>query len=125
MARKQLSAWETEQKKQFDEAIKKHSAQAVENIWKIANSAMDMRTRLLANQYIIDKFVGKDYRVCKEEERQQLAGTITINLLPTGNEYKQNKQDEQEIWDAENNLLCEDTEDDEGWGEDDIYIPNK
>ena len=49
MARKQLSAWETEQKKQFDEAIKKHSAQAVENIWKIANSAMDMRTRLLAN----------------------------------------------------------------------------
>ena len=63
--------------------------------------------------------------MCKEEERQQLAGTVTINLLPTGNEYKQNKQDEQEIWDAENNLLCEDTEDDEGWGEDDIYIPNK
>ena len=38
---------------------------------------------------------------------------------------KQNKQDEQEIWDAENNLLCEELEDDEGWGEDDIYSPNK
>lgn len=118
MARKTLSAWETEQKKLFNEAIKKHSVQAVENIWKIANTSMDSKVRLSANIWIAEKFVGKDYHVWEEETKQK-DNNITIRIVPVGESYKPNKEDEQEIWDVENEveLLCEEDDD---WGND-IY----
>lgn len=125
MARKPLSMWEQEQKKQFDEAVREYSVDALQNIWKIANNAMDVKTRLQANIWLAEKGVGKDYRAFADENMEHTTGNVTINLIPMGESYITDKKDEQEIWDAENNLLCEDTEDDEGWGEDDIYIPNK
>lgn len=91
MARKTLSAWETEQKKLFNEAIKKYSVQAVENIWKIANTSMDSKVRLSANIWIAEKFVGKDYHVW-EEETNQKNNNITIGLFLLGNHTNQTKK---------------------------------
>lgn len=122
MPRKPLSAWETKQKKLFDEAIKKYSVQAVENIWKIANTSMDSKTRLNANIWLADKFIGKAYHVC-EAGSNHTDNNITIRLVSTGESYKPNTKDEQEIWDVENKeeLLYQDEDD---WGEE-IYTPSK
>lgn len=122
MPRKPLSAWETKQKNLFDEAIKKYSVQAVENIWKIANTSMDSKTRLNANIWLADKFIGKAYHVC-EAGSNHTDNNITIRLVSTGESYKPNAKDEQEIWDVEHKeeLLCQDEDD---WGEE-IYTPSK
>lgn len=83
---------------------------------------LDMRTRLLANQYIVDKCFGKDYKAI-DSGMESLTSNVTINLIPTGETYQQNKEDEQEIWEVENNIIIDDTSDlDDEWGEDDIYM---
>ncbi len=121
MARKPLSMWEQEQKKQFDKAVREYSVDALKNIWKIANNALDVRTRLQANIWLAEKSVGKDYRAFADENMEHTAGNVTINLIPMGESYIPDEQDEQEIWDAENTLLCEELED--GDWENDIYMP--
>lgn len=119
MARKPLSVWEKEQKKKFDKKIKEYSVSAVENIWKIANNALDQKTRLSANIWLADKAVGRGY-VGFTDETEQRTGNVTINLIPTGSVYEMNERDEQAIYEAEN----EDIEDEEEWGEE-IYNPTK
>ncbi|NSK21072.1 hypothetical protein [Dorea formicigenerans] len=120
MARKPLSMWEQERKKQFDEAVREYSVDALKNIWKIANNALDVRTRLQANIWLAEKSVGKDYKAFEENE-ERTAGNVTINLIPMGESYITDKKDEQEIWEAENNLLYEELEDDD-WGSE-VYLP--
>ena len=123
MPRKPLSIWEKEQKEQFDKELKEYSVECLHQIFQITTKAMDMRTRLMANQYIIDKCFGKDYRVI-DNDMESMTSNITINLVPTGRTYQQNEDDEQEIWKAENDIVDDDTNDlDYNWGEDDIYIP--
>lgn len=126
MSRKPLSIWEKEQKEQFDKELKEFSVECLHQIYQIATKAMDVRTRLMANQYIIDKCFGKDYRAI-DNDMESVTSNITINLVPTGRTYQQNEDDEQEIWEAENDIVDDDTNDlddfDDNWGEDDIYIP--
>ena len=67
--------------------------------------------RLYINRYTIDSGM------------ESLTSNVTINLIPTGETYQQNKEDEQEIWEVENNIIIDDTSDlDDEWGEDDIYM---
>lgn len=121
MSRKSLSIWERERKEQFDKELKEYSVECLHQVYKIATKALDVRTRLMANQYLIDKCFGKDYKAL-DIGVESLTSNVTINLIPTGETYQQNKEDEQEIWDAENNIIEDDTDDlDDDWGEDDIY----
>lgn len=53
------------------------------------------------------------------ENTGRVTGNVTINLVATGESYVPNKEDEQEIWDAENDVdwMNDDADD---WGEE-IY----
>ena len=114
MSRKPLSIWEKERKEQFDKELKEYSIECLHQVYQIATKAIDMKTRLLANQYIIDKCFGKDYRVVDSATESQ-ASNVTINLVATGETYQPNEEDEQEIWEIENDSIDDDT-DDEDWG---------
>lgn len=120
MSRKSLSIWEKERKEQFDKMVKGFCIEGLQNIIKIANNALDQKVKLQANIFLIEKAVGKNYTAFNDET-EQTAQKVTINLITTGDTYKQNEHDEQEIWDAEN-LLCDDEEDDDNWGGD-VYLP--
>lgn len=122
MSRKSLSIWEKERKEQFDKMVKGFCIEGLQNIIKIANNALDQKVKLQANIFLIEKAVGKNYTSFNDETKQT-PQKVTINLVTTGDTYKQNKEDQQEIWDAENNLLCDDEMDDDDWGEQ-IYYPN-
>lgn len=52
-------------------------------------------------------------------ESGKVTNNVVINLMPTGEVYQPNEEDEKEIWDAENDDSWMD-EDDEEWGEE-IY----
>ena len=122
MSRKPLSIWEKERKEQFDKKLKEYSIECLYQVYQIATKALDMRTRLMANQYIIDKCFGKDYKAL-DSGVESLASNVTINLVATGETYQQNEDDEQEIWEVENNIIDDGTSDlDDEWGEDDIYM---
>lgn len=121
MSRKPLSIWEQENKKEFDKKLKEYSTECLSQIYNIATKALDVRTRLQANEYIIDRCFGKNYISCKEEDiSEQYNRYVTINLVPIGKEYEDNPEDEEQIWMVENKNV-EDIEDDE-WGTD-VFIP--
>ena len=61
MSRKPLSIWEQENKKEFDKKLKEYSTECLSQIYNIATKALDVRTRLQANEYIIDRCFGKNY----------------------------------------------------------------
>ena len=125
MSRKPLSIWEKERKEQFNKELKEYSVECLHQIYQIATKGMDMRTRLMANEYIIDKCFGKDYKAL-DNGIESLTNNVTINLISTGKTYQPNEDDEQEIWEVENNIIDDDnTSDlDDGWGETDIYMPS-
>lgn len=121
MSRRPLSIWEKERKEQFDRELKEYSVECLHQVYQIATKALDMRTRLAANQYLIDKCFGKDYKAL-DNGVESLTNNVTINLVPTGRTYQQNEADEQEIWEVENSIIDDDTDDlDDDWGENDIY----
>ena len=123
MARKPLNETEREQKRLFDEELRKHSLDALKNIWKIANSAMDAKVRLQANQWLVEKAYGKDYQLFREEQEQQ-TNEMRVNFI-----VKQTKQvdatkvekDLREIMD-DDETFADNTEWDD-WKGEDIYIP--
>lgn len=131
MSRKPACAWEREQQKQFDKAVRKYGVKAIQNIINIAEHSLDARTRLQANEFLVEKAVGKDYRAYeKDDEMERDTRNITINLITEGKSYVVSEQDEKEIQDIENedkSMLCDDTEDvweidDDDW-ENEIYDP--
>ena len=102
MSRKPLTQWERTQKEEFEKQLKLYSLTALQNIVNIANKAVDQRVRLQANQYLLDKCVGKSY-VLFDETEQRDKNLLNINLITV----ESNKKD---------------FEDSEGW-ESDVYIP--
>lgn len=58
------------------------------------------------------------------ENTGRVTSNVTINLVAKGETYQPNEADEQEIWDAENNIdwMEEETDDEEEWG-DEVYEP--
>lgn len=137
MSRKVASVGEQEQKKQFDKAVKNNSIKALKNIIDIANNAKNMRIRLQANIFLVEKAVGKDYRAFENEiENREETRNVTIKLISQGKSYIPNKEDESDLKRIENNeMLCGDDtemeqwdvdvntdEDNEDWGSD-VYNP--
>lgn len=137
MSRKAASAWEQEQKKQFDKAVKNNSIKALKNIIDIANNAKDMRIKLQANIFLVEKAIGKDYRAFENEiENREETRNVTIKLISQGKSYIPSKEDESDLKRIENNeMLCGDDtemeqwdvdvntdEDNEDWGSD-VYNP--
>ena len=70
MPRKTLSVWEREHKKQFEQELKQYSLTALKNVMRIADRSLDERVRLQANQYILDKVLGKNFVLFSELEQQ-------------------------------------------------------
>lgn len=112
MPRKTLSVWEREHKKQFEQELKQYSLTVLKNVMRIADRSLDERVRLQANQYILDKVLGKNFVLFSELE-QQNKETLNINLISV-TENGNNKESgvNENIWDLGS----------DDWGND-IYSP--
>lgn len=71
VGRKRTTEHEKDAIKQFNALIKEHSLDAVKNIVKISNRAMDENVRLKANVWIAEKLVGKSYSIADVEGNVQ------------------------------------------------------
>ena len=120
--RKPLSVGMKQNKEDFDRELKTYSTKALKNIITIAENSFDANTRLKANQYLLDKCYGKDYKAVVEETEHNTETKImlqivnpkqNINVNDINNEITEtltdNEKDDTEPWE-------------EPWGED-IYRP--
>lgn len=79
MARNPLNAWAKERRPEFERRLAAYSLQGLQNVIDIANNAFDPRIRLQANIFLLEKILGKDYSINRE---QPIDSNITINVLP-------------------------------------------
>lgn len=120
--RKPLSVGMKQNKEDFDRELKTYSTKALKNIITIAENSFDANTRLKANQYLLDRCYGKDYKAVVDETEQNNETKImlqivnskqNINVDDINNEITEtltdNENDDSEPWE-------------EPWGED-IYRP--
>lgn len=94
MARKEATVWEMQQKKEFDKLAKQYCVSALKNIWEIATSCLDMKTRLQANVFIVEKAVGKEYRTFKDTNEDSANVTIKLVKHDSNNVYSYKKQED-------------------------------
>lgn len=72
----------TKQRKQdFNSKLKAYSPTALDNIITIAENSFDANTRLKANQYLLDKCYGKDYKAIVDETEQKTETQITLQIV--------------------------------------------
>lgn len=118
--RKPLSVGMKQNKEDFDRELKTYSKKALKNIITIAENSFDANTRLKANQYLLDKCYGKDYKAVVEETEHNKQTQITLQVI----EPRQNIN----VNDVENEITAltdNENDDSEPWeacGED-IYRP--
>ena len=108
VGRKRTTEHERDTIKEFNNLIKEHSLDAVKNIVKISNRAMDENVRLKANVWIAEKLVGKNYSIADVE------GNIQDNDINIVLNVKNATTNDSESWN-------DDTSELDNWGEDDIY----
>lgn len=108
VGRKRITEHERDTIKEFNNLVKKHSLDAVKNIVKISNRAMDENVRLKANVWIAEKLVGKSYSIADVEGNVQ---DKDINIVLN---VKNATTNDSESWN-------DDTSELDNWGEDDIY----
>lgn len=116
--RKPLSVGMKQNKEDFDRELKTYSTKALKNIITIAENSFDANTRLKANQYLLDKCYGKDYKAIVDETEQNTETKIMLQIVNP----KQNMN-----IDKINNEIAEltdsiDNDDNAPWGAD-IYKP--
>ncbi len=116
--RKPLSVGMKQNKENFDRELKTYSTKALKNIITIAENSFDANTRLKANQYLLDKCYGKDYKAIVDETEHNTETKIMLQIVD------QNKNIN---IDDVNNEITEkltsiDNDDSEPW-EEDIYRP--
>ena len=112
VGRKRTTEHEKDAIKQFNALIKEHSLDAVKNIVKISNRAMDENVRLKANVWIAEKLVGKNYSIADVEGNIQ---DNDINIfLNVRNATTNDSESDSESWNDDTSAL-------DNWGEDDIY----
>ena len=116
--RKPLSVGMKQNKEDFDRELKTYSKQALKNIITIAENSFDANTRLKANQYLLDKCYGKDYKAIVDETEQNKQTQITLQIV--------NPKQDIDIDGINNEITAEltniDNDDSEPWGTD-IYTP--
>ena len=115
VARKPLSVGMKQNKEDFDRELKTYSTKALKNIITIAENSFDANTRLKANQYLLDKCYGKDYKAIVDETEQNTETKIMLQIVNP----KQNMN-----IDKINNEIAEltDNDDNDPWGAE-IYKP--
>lgn len=117
--RKPLSVGMKQNKEDFDRELKTYSKKALKNIITIAENSFDANTRLKANQYLLDKCYGKDYKAVVDETEHNKQTQITLQVI----EPRQNIN----VNDVENEITetLTDNDDNEPWKAwgDDIYNP--
>lgn len=110
VGRKRTTEHERDTIKEFNNLIKKHSLDAVENILKISNRATDENVRLKANVWIAEKLVGKNYSIADVE------GNIQDNDINIVLNVKNATTNDSEVWEEDNSDL-------DDWGKD-LYTPS-
>lgn len=115
--RKPLSVGMKQNKEDFDKELKSYSSKALKNIITIAENSFDANTRLKANQYLLDRCYGKDYRAVVEETEQNTETKIMLQIVDQNKNINIddiNNEITETLTDNEN-------DDSEPW-ENDIYI---
>lgn len=79
--RKPLSVGMKQNKEDFDRELKTYSTKALKNIITIAENSFDANTRLKANQYLLDKCYGKDYKAIVDETEQKTETKIMLQIV--------------------------------------------
>ena len=116
--RKPLSVGMKQNKEDFDRELKTYSKKALKNIITIAENSFDANTRLKANQYLLDRCYGKDYKAVVDETEQKTETKIMLQRV--------NPKQHRNVNDIENEitetLTDNENDDNEPWGLD-IYTP--
>lgn len=126
MARKPLSVGMKQNKEDFDRELKTYSKKALKNIITIAENSFDANTRLKANQYLLDKCYGKDYKAVVDETEQNTETKIMLQIIQPKQNINVDKINNEinEITEELTNIENDDSEpwEEPSWGED-IYRP--
>lgn len=112
-----LSVGMKQNKEDFDRELKTYSTKALKNIITIAENSFDANTRLKANQYLLDKCYGKDYKAIVEETEHNTGTQITLQIIKPKQEI--------DIDDIENEITAltdNENDDNESCGNE-IYTP--
>lgn len=118
--RKPLSVGMKQNKEEFDRELKTYSTKALKNIITIAENSFDANTRLKANQYLLDKCYGKDYKAVVDETEQNTETKIMLQIVNPKQNINVNDIDN-EITKLTDSIDNDDSETwEEPWG-DDIY----
>ena len=108
--RKPLSVGMKHTKQDFDKQLKAYSTTALKNIISIAENSFDVNVRLKANQYILDRCYGRDYRAVVQEQKEQNIEThMTLTVINPRNKIDMNNLTA-ELEQAENAIDTEDEE---------------
>lgn len=116
--RKPLSVGMKQNKEDFDRELKTYSKKALKNIITIAENSFDANTRLKANQYLLDKCYGKDYKAIVDETEQNTETKIRLQIVNPKQNINVDKINNEIAELTDNN----DNESWESWGTD-IYRP--
>lgn len=121
--RKPLSVGMKQNKEDFDRELKTYSTKALKNIITIAENSFDANTRLKANQYLLDKCYGKDYKAVVDETEQNTETKIMLQIVNP----KQNMNIDKINNEITETLTDNENDDSEPWKEpswgEDIYRP--
>lgn len=117
--RKPLSVGMKQNKEDFDKELKTYSTKALKNIITIAENSFDANTRLKANQYLLDKCYGKDYKAVVDETKQNNETKIMLQIVNPKQNINVNDINNEITETLTDNI---DNDDSETW-EDDIYKP--
>lgn len=113
-------------KEDFDRELKTYSKKALKNIITIAENSFDANTRLKANQYLLDKCYGKDYKAVVDETEQNTETKIMLQIIQPKQNINVDKINNEinEITEELTNIENDDSEpwEEPSWGED-IYRP--
>lgn len=119
--RKPLSVGMKQNKEDFDRELKTYSTKALKNIMTIAENSFDANTRLKANQYLLDKCYGKDYKAVVDETEQNTETKIMLQIIQPKQNINVDKINN-EINEITEELTNIENDDNEPWGAD-IYKP--
>lgn len=117
--RKPLSVGMKQNKEEFDRELKTYSKKALKNIITIAENSFDANTRLKANQYLLDRCYGKDYKAVVEETEQNKQTQITLQIIEPRQNINVNDINDEITETLTDNI---DNDDNDPWGLD-IYTP--
>lgn len=99
MARKPLNIWAEQRRPEFEKRLAAYSLQALQTVIDLSQNAFDPRVRLQASTYLLDKILGKDFSLCREQPAE--TSTITINVIPVGSDTTISPEDAELIRRAE------------------------